>query len=349
MSPVQRDTKVRIGVVGCGAVTERYHLPALLASADVAVVALVDPIVDRARAIAVRAGAPLVLSSHLELPGKVDLAIVAAPNAYHEPVAVDLLNAGVHVLVEKPMARTAAECDRVLTAAAQTNTLLAVGHDFRHFPVARFAWDLFVADLLGSIRRVDVRMSAGARWPYASTAALSPEAGGGVLIDFGVHILDLLLWWLGDLRPIACRHDAAGGIETECELDLELAEGAPVHLEFSRARTLRDTVVVEGQRGSVELSVFEPALVQLSLPGGNAELTGYVPDAEFDRSPLPSVFGRQLSNVVGALRNRSEPLVGGREGRRVVALIEDCYALHQPLRFPWDYPEVYTTIGRTGP
>jgi predicted dehydrogenase len=237
----------------------------------------------------------------------------------------------------------------MLVAASQTDTLLAVGHDFRHFPVARFARDLFAADLFGAIRRVDVQQSAGARWPYASAAALSRDAGGGVLIDFGVHILDLILWWLGDLRPVACRHDAAGGVETECELDLELVGGVPVHLEFSRTRKLRDTIIVDGERGTVELGVFEPALVRLSLPAGGAQLTGYLPDAEFDRSPLPSVFGRQLSDVVDALRNRHAPLVGGRDGRRVVALIEDCYALQQPLRYPWDYPEVYASIGRTGP
>ena len=349
MSHLQDPTKIRIGVVGCGAVTERYHLPALLASAEVAVVALVDPLDDRARTIAMRAGAPLVLSSHLELPGMVDLAIVATPNAYHERVAVDLLDAGVHVLVEKPMARTAAECDRMLGAAARTDTLLAVGHDFRHFPVARFARDLFAAGLLGTIRRVDVQQSAGGRWPYASTAALSPEAGGGVLIDFGVHILDLILWWLGDLRPLACRHDAVGGIETECELDLELLGEIPVHIELSRTRALRDTIIVEGQLGTIELGVFEPALVRLSLPVGGIELTGCAADPEFDRAPLTTVFGRQLSDVVGALRERREPLVGGPEGRRVVALVEDCYALQQPLRFPWDYPEVYSSTGRTGP
>lgn len=348
MSQLQGQEKIRIGIVGCGAVTERYHLPALLASGNVTVAALVDPNIERARAIAARIGSRLVLSSHLELPGKVDLVIVAAPNAHHEHITVDLLNAGVHVLVEKPMARTAAECDRMLAAAARTGTLLAVGHDFRHFPIARFARDMFAADLLGTIQGVDVRQSASGRWPYASSAALSPQAGGGVLIDFGVHILDLLLWWLGDLRPVACRHDGAGGIETECELALELAGGAPVHIELSRTRVLRDTIIVQGQRGTVEIGVFEPALVRLSLTGG-AQVAGRPVDPEFERAPLESVFGRQLSDVLAALRERRQPLVGGQEGRRVVALVQACYALQQPLRLPWDYPEVYAAIGRTGP
>ena len=177
--PGGRETKLRVGVVGCGAVTERYHVPALLGSPDITVVAMVDTAIDRARALAARVSASLALSNYAELPGKIDLAIVAVPNALHERVAVDLLHAGVHVLVEKPMARTAAECDRMLVAAAQAGAVIAVGHDFRHFPVARFARDLFAADLLGAIRRVDVRQGTGGRWPYASSAALLPEAGGG--------------------------------------------------------------------------------------------------------------------------------------------------------------------------
>src|SRR5688572_2191298 len=102
-----------------------------MASPDVRVVACVDPAVERAQALAARAGAPLALAAHGELAGRIDLALVAVPNAFHETVTVDLLRAGIHVLVEKPMARSAAECDRMLAAAAESGAVLAVGHDFR--------------------------------------------------------------------------------------------------------------------------------------------------------------------------------------------------------------------------
>ncbi|HYC32349.1 MAG TPA: Gfo/Idh/MocA family oxidoreductase, partial [Gemmatimonadales bacterium] len=269
-------TTLRLAVIGCGAVTERYHLPALLASPDVAVVAFVDPAVDRARALAGRVAGAIAAADPDEVAGTVDAALVAAPNAAHEAVTVPLLSRGIHVLVEKPMARTAAECDRMLAAAERSGAVLAVGHDFRHFPVARFARDLFASGIPGAVRRVDVRQSAGGRWPYASPAALSREAGGGVLLDFGVHLLDLLLWWLGDMRAVAYRDDSAGGIETECDAELRLASGAPVRLELSRTRNLRDTVVVECERATVELGVFEPVLVRLTPHGSQAALAGGV-------------------------------------------------------------------------
>jgi predicted dehydrogenase len=344
-----RSTPLRVGIVGCGAVAELYHVPALLASRDIDVVACVDPDVERARALAARIGASHALTAHGDLPGRVDLAIVAVPNAFHAPVAIDLLRAGVHVLVEKPMARSGAECDLMLAAASSSGVVLAVGHDFRHYPVARFARDLFAAEVLGTVLSVDVEQRAGGRWPSATTAVLSVEAGGGVLIDFGVHILDLLRWWLGDLRVLAYRDDAAGGVEAECACELELETGAAVGLQLSRTRTMRNTAIMTCERGTVELGIFEPAVVRLTLTEDHPPLDGVVPDQEFEGAPLRTVFARQLADVVAAIREGREPLVGGSDGRHAVAVVEACYAIRQPLRLPWHYPEAYASIGRKGP
>jgi predicted dehydrogenase len=333
--------RLRFGVIGCGAVTERYHLPSLTASADVELVGFADATPTRAAALAARVGTGRSVADHRELIGAIDAALVAVPNVWHEPITVDLLDAGIHVLVEKPMARTAAECDRMLAAAGRSGAVLAVGHDFRHFPVARFARDFFAAGLLGPIQRVDLRQSAGGRWPYASTAVLSPTAGGGVLLDFGVHLFDLLLWWLGPIEPVRYRDDTEGGVESECEGELVVHGRAPLHLELSRSRALRDTVIVEGERGSIEIGVFEPAVVRL-VPTGGSTLAGTAPDRRFERAPLRTVFDRQLADFLAAARGEGPPLVGGAEARQAVALVEACYARREPLRWPWSWPEART-------
>ena len=335
MASASGSSRLRVAVVGCGAVTERYHLPALLASPEINVAVLVDPDVNRARILGRQLGAPPVASTHVRLPVPVDLALIATPNALHETIATDFLRAGVHVLVEKPMARTVEECDRMLAAADESGAILAVGHDFRQYPVARYAHELFQVNLLGPVRTVDVRQSTGMGWPALTPTVLTRQAGGGVLIDFGVHLLDLLLWWLGDLRVRAYRDDAMGGVETECECEMELAGGAPVRMELSRTRVLRDTVRVECERGVVELGVFDPAVVRLSAPGMRP-IDASVPDAEFDRAPMHTVFARQLADVVAAIREGREPLVPGWQGRRAIAIVEACYAVRRPLRYPWD-------------
>ena len=200
--------RLRLGIVGCGAVTQQYHLPAVAASGDVELVALVDPVLERARRLAGIYGAALVSRDHETLAGAVDAAIVAVPNRLHAPIASALLSAGVHVLVEKPLARTTAECDEIAAAGVAGGATAAVGHDFRHFPIATLAWTLIGDGLLGKVLEVDMRQGTGGRWPYASGYVLAQEAGGGVLIDFGVHMLDLLAWWVGDLSVIEYRDDA---------------------------------------------------------------------------------------------------------------------------------------------
>jgi predicted dehydrogenase len=336
---------LRLAIVGCGAVSEVYHLPAVAASDDVELVAVVDPANERAAALAAEYGAVMVESDHSRLAGSVDAAIVAVPNRLHAPITRDLAAAGINVLVEKPLARTTAECDEIAAAADAAGVVVAVGHDFRHFPVARVSHALLHDGLLGDVLEVDLEQSTGGRWPYASTYVFSrEESGGGVLIDFGVHLLDLLGWWLGPLTVRAYRDDAAGGVETECELLLETAGGAPVSFELTRLRAMRDTAVVRCERGSLEIGIFQPSLLRLTLAGGET-LAGDAIDVEFDAAPMRTVFLRQLADFAAAVRSGTPPLVPAGQGRRAVELVERAYAVREPLRRPWDWPEALAAAG----
>ncbi|MFL5912978.1 MAG: Gfo/Idh/MocA family protein [Gaiellaceae bacterium] len=336
---------MRLAIVGCGAVSAEYHLPAVAASDAVELVAVVDPVQERAETLAAQYGATVIETDHARLVGKVEAAIVAVPNRLHAPVAGNLAAAGIHVLVEKPLARTTAECDRIAAAAAQAGVVVAVGHDFRHFPVARLAHTLLAEGLLGEVLEVDLRQSTGGNWPYASAYVFSrEESGGGVLIDFGVHLLDLLGWWLGPLTVRGYRDDAAGGVETECELMLETSGGAPVSFQLTRLRPMRDTVVVRCGRGSLEIGIFEPEVLRLTLPGGEI-MAGGAEDQEFSAAPMRTVFQRQLRDFAAAVRQGTSPLVPLEEGRRAVELVERAYAVREPLRRPWDWPEILAGAG----
>jgi predicted dehydrogenase len=206
-------TELRLGIVGCGAVAELYHLPAVAACPDVRLVGLADPRREHAAELAERYGAELVTEGAAGLIDAVDAVVVATPNSLHAEAAIELARAGVHVLVEKPLARTTAECDAIADAVAAAGVVAAVGHDFRHFPVARAARELL--DLVGDVESAELLQSAGGNWPHTSADAFTRDRmGGGVLIDFGVHMLDLLGWWLGPLEVESYRDDAQGGVET---------------------------------------------------------------------------------------------------------------------------------------
>src|SRR3954468_1372951 len=250
------ERKLRLAVVGCGAVAAIHHLPALSLCRGAEAVVLVDADRGRARDLAARFGVPETATDIRSLPGRVDAAIVALPNSLHAPVSIDLLRQGIHVLVEKPMALNVGECDAMIAAAEAGRAVLAVGLEFRFFDSSLFVRNLLRDGLLGKIQRFEMHQGVIPRWPFATDFLLKKEtAGGGVLADFGVHVLDLLLWWLGDWTTVNYRDDAVGGVESDCEMELMLGSGElaiPGRVEISRTRNLRNTCIFTGERATLE-------------------------------------------------------------------------------------------------
>lgn len=330
-------SKVRIAVVGCGAVAAIHHLPAITASDRVEAAVLVDADEGRARALAERFGVTEVETDYRNLPGRVDAAVVALPNSLHAPVSVELLKRGVHVLVEKPMAMSVRECDEMIAAAAAGRTVLAVGLDFRFFESSLLVRNLLRDGLLGAVKSFDLRQGVIPRWPFATDFLLKKEmAGGGVLADFGVHVLDLLLWWLGDLSVIEYRDDAMGGVESDCEMRLATLAGVTGVAEISRTRNLRNTCVFEGERARLEVGIWDPdPEVRLSIAGSEVALAGHARREEEAGLNFTDVFIRQIDDFAAAVRRRREPFVPGAEGRRSLALIEECYGKRRLLELPW--------------
>jgi predicted dehydrogenase len=334
---------VRLAVVGCGAVAAIHHLPAIAASERVVAAVLVDADRERARSLAAAHGVSEVRTDYLEIAGLCDAAIVALPNALHAPAAVGLLGRGIPVLVEKPMAVSAAECDQMIEAAARAGRVLAVGLEFRFFDASRTVRDLLAAGLLGPLRGFDLRQGVVPRWPFASDFILRKEAaGGGVLADFGSHMLDLLLWWLGDWAEVDYRDDARGGLESDCQMELTLASGIAGTVELSRTRTLRNTCRIEGERGALEVGIWDPdPPIVLRLDGRETVLAGRARPAGRESAAgldFAAAFRRQIEDFAGAVQAGRQPFVPGEEGRRSIALIEACYARRRPLALPWDRP-----------
>jgi predicted dehydrogenase len=204
------ESKLPIAVIGCGAVAAGHYLPAIAASSRLTASVLVDRDAARSRALASRWRVPATATEIGDVARHARAAVVALPNSLHAPVTIDLLRAGVHVLVEKPMATRAADCDAMAEAARKSGATLAVGLQFRYFDSTRWVSDALRNGLLGPLRRFDLRLGVVSRWPFASDYVLRREtAGGGVLTDYGAHVLDLLCLWLGDFGPPRYRDDAA--------------------------------------------------------------------------------------------------------------------------------------------
>lgn len=188
------NAKLRVGIVGCGLIGGK-RAAAMGPSAGVTAVFDRDP--ERARALAAKTGAA-VCASLDDLIERVDAVVVATPNAELVPAAIRAVGRGKHVLVEKPGARSAAELDGLEKLAAAERVAVRVGYNHRFHPAALKARAILDAAAGDPMMFVRARYGHGGRIGYDCEWRAVPEvAGGGELIDQGVHLVDLSRWFTG--------------------------------------------------------------------------------------------------------------------------------------------------------
>ena len=196
MTPASERDPVQVGILGVGAITQVVHLPILSERPDVDVIAVSDPDRLKAETLGARFEVPRVLSNEEILSdGQIQAAVICTPNHLHESLAVEALERGKHVLVEKPLAMRADGVRRVLDAAAASGRHLAVGMHHRFRPDVGALTAFVAGGELGDIYTVRANSLTQKMPAVRSTWRQKPEeAGGGALMDLGVPTLDLAFW-----------------------------------------------------------------------------------------------------------------------------------------------------------
>ena len=326
-----------LAIIGCGAIVEKWHLRALKKLSWTPAI-LVDRDEERLKGLQKRSKCPVTSTDFHSLIGNVDAAIVAVPHGMHADICVPLLESGIDLLVEKPLALSVSECRRITEAARANERIVAVGHMRRFLSGHQWVKSLLDAGGLGRIVSADFREGGPFSWPVASPAVWSRESyGGGVLMDTGAHTLDLLLWWLGDLSIEYYRDDNLGGVEADCEGKASLRDGGVVRFELSRTRSLRGTAKILGEQGSIEVDLVAGTV--------SAEPSSLL-ERQFDQAEGPASKGEgfmtmytsQLAEFLECIRARKEPTCSAADATGVVDLIRQCYRVRQPLELPWSRP-----------
>ena len=199
-------TPLRVGIIGAGFVSVRSHIPGYQRLPDVEVVALCDTNEARAQEVAQRFGIPHVFTDYRDLLAFPDLDVVSVcvPNALHAEITIAALDSGRHVLCEKPMAITVAQAEAMAAAAERNNRLLTLGLHFRFAPHSRTLKRLIQAGALGDIYLAQISLLRRSGIPgYGSWFTNRDLAGGGVLLDLGVHLLDLILYLMDFPTPVS--------------------------------------------------------------------------------------------------------------------------------------------------
>ena len=298
---------LRVAVVGVGHLG-RHHARLLSAMEGVRLTAVVDTQPERAAEIGASSNAA-ALTDFRELLGAVDAAVVAVPTELHADVAIPLLDAGIPVLVEKPMSRSLADADRMLAASRRSGALLAVGHTERHNPAVAVALGLVHAPRFIEVHRLSA-------FPDRSLDI-------DVVFDLMIHDLDVIL---AIVESEVAAIEAVGVPVLTPRFDI-----ANVRLRFASGCIANITASRISRDRVRKIRFFQPD-AYLSVDYASQEVEGW---RLVRQEPRPDIQGgaipverdeplrRELADFVRAVRTGTAALVDGDAGRRALALASE--------------------------
>ncbi|NOU69452.1 gfo/Idh/MocA family oxidoreductase [Paenibacillus sp. LMG 31461] len=198
-------TTYRIAIIGCGGIANGKHMPSLSKLDNVEMVAFCDIISEKAQEAAAKygKGEARVYEDYREVlkDSSIDIVHVCTPNDSHAEITIAALEAGKHVMSEKPMAKTAVDARRMVEAAKRTGKKLTVGYNNRFRGDSQHLYKICSEGELGEIYFAKAHAIRRRAVPTWGVFLDEEKQGGGPLIDIGTHALDLTLWMMNNYEP----------------------------------------------------------------------------------------------------------------------------------------------------
>jgi predicted dehydrogenase len=321
---------MKIAFSGAGYISN-IHAMAARKLKDVELLAVVGRPTDKTAALAKKFGIQNQYQSVEQLlkAGEVDALVVSTPNFLHAPQTIAALKAGVHVMVEKPMAMNAREAERMMNAATQSGALLMVAHNWRFDEEVN--WLKAQSKRLGRIIRTK-GYSVHANWGPSGWFTEKKLAGGGALADMGVHAIDTVRHLLGDPQPVSV-HAKIGTYYGYYDVDdtgvilIEWEDGTLSYIESGWWQPH-----VDGPESSTQLygtkgfgQVF-PTL--LKIPNPRAQKVEVIHSGyKYPRKEhgAQAMYNAQMAYFIKCVRGNKTPIPGGLEGWTNMKIVDATY------------------------
>lgn len=324
-------TKLKVGVIGCGTISKYRHLPEYDANSKVEIVAVCDLVEERAQAYAEQYGAK-AFTDYQELLNieEIDAVSVCLPNYLHAPVSIDALNAGKHVLCEKPMATSRVEAEQMIEAAERNNKKLMIGHNQRFVAAHAKAKELVQAGAIGKIYSFRTAFGHGGPEGWSVDGRNSwffrkNEAFIGAMGDLGVHKTDLVRYLLGEeIVEVGAFVNTLAKENTDvddnavCILKSESGIIGTLAASWSYYHADNSTIIY-GEKGILRLE--DDPQYSLIAQYTSGEVVKY----ELDKIQTNDEGGQHSSHVidtfVNSVINDEEPSVNGVEGLKSLNVV----------------------------
>lgn len=319
---------MRFGIIGFGLFAERAILPAIRGSGNAVVTALqkrsLDGAVAKAREheIAHAFDDPAALASHPD----VDAVFIVSANAAHANEAIAAAKAGKHVLVEKPMAATVEQAERMVRACREAGVQLMVGHMVRFSPVITRMKQLIAEGAIGSVAHVETQFFYDHRLSRRGWLFDPKVAGGGPVHDIGVHCLDTIRFLLDD-EPVVVRAvlDASPThqrTESTAAIVLQFQKGilGSIFCSFT-AGYRRSFIEVRGTDGTLSAFDFTRSAMPVILHRVHAH-EGEPLQPQIEQFIVPNLYAHEVRLFVDAVRGAIPNPIPGEEGLKNQRILE---------------------------
>ena len=325
--------RFRLVLIGAGRIGAQAHFPAALACDEIEVVGIVDPTKERAEQLTKAYGLSIpVFDAVPAALANAEGAIVATPDATHLAVAKQCLEAGVSVLVEKPVTSTYQEALELQRAARGTRAFVMVGYVTRYRRNVQLLKSLLATRHFGTVSSFAYQYGTVGGWaPFSGYGAT--RRGGGVLTVTGSHFLDRMIMLWGYPKSTEYWDDGENGPEANAVAKLVFADGVVGNVRCSKTAQLPGALVLDTEEGSVELRDFDTAEIRLR-PKRAAKveysIDGTEPAREVD------TFVEQLKDFARACRGTPSAIACDlTQGMESIRLIDELYAKKQLLACDW--------------
>jgi predicted dehydrogenase len=321
---------VNIGIVGCGYIAETAHIPNALSIPRAKLIAVCDSDEEKAARIRERFNVPESYTQVHELLDKseIDAVLVCTPTSSHASIAIEAANAGKHVFIEKPIALSSPEADRVIKAASRNGVNLMIGYQMRFLPNHLKVKELIKKGKIGITTYIEM---------HSETLQIKPE--DGILIDYGSHFIDLACWYLepDEVVEVACFTHSSPALsyqkETQASMIMRFRSGIIARVgvfwlpEFRSWEAVSRYVKVIGTQGWLFTEQASPTITLyrarslLGRVNGPTQLMS--PFAVHPKMPVSeTTYRKELEEFIDSIQMNREPVVTGLQAKRVLEIIE---------------------------
>lgn len=321
---------VRVGLLGCGRIAEIAHLPAYRTLRKAQLAAVADASIDRARSLAERFRVGAYFSDPMRIMEDKDIEAVdiCLPTSLHSKFIMLALESGKHVFCEKPMGLSTKEADTIISKAEKSGLRLMVGYNHRFEAPFERIKEMVDSGLLGNLISMEFKYAKyGEPERYRPPSWRGdPEKGGGVLMDFGCHKIDLMKWYAGRATKVSAMaaHHLGADAEDTAQLIMNFENGSLGALSVSLVCPTHlselDTAQLYGDRGAARFSSEHKKELEVYLRGALLGRT-----SGFTVLGVPSrqsSYASEIDAFIESIIQDKEPPITARDARDVIAIVE---------------------------